>query len=232
MIKIFKIYSCLFLLIAFAITDMNGQAPGLVGKKLTLGYDANFSFNVYGVGYNNAESNALTFDDIISTKHSFSADYVLTRGLSLGMDYSYARGGIESIESYFSNNIIMNEVGVRLKNFHSLKGGIAPIGFYNQYRLFMLNYQTELVGDPEFFGEEDLVYEGLNRTAYGVSLAYGHQGIVAANVLYNIGFEMGVCTSDLSFDLENQSNNLYNAKNIVNWATFLKFKIGIAVPII
>ncbi len=228
MMKFIKIYSLLSLILLLSINEINAQAPGLLGKKLTIGYDANFSFNVYGEAYKTETQSGYSFGDIINTKHNFNADYILNRGVSLGLDYSLARSGVAIELDDLSANLSMRELGFRLKNFHSLKGGIAPIGFYTQYRMFMLDYETEII---DHTGAVEPITV-LDRTAYGLSFAYGHQGIIAANVMYNVGFEMGAAFSDLNFSIDSGTDLLYKTKNVVNWDTFLKFKIGVVVPII
>jgi hypothetical protein len=227
MIKSLKIYSSIFCLLLISIVEINAQAPGLIGKRLTIGYYANFSFNIFGSPYNAAEKSENSFGNIIHTKHNFNADYVLTRSLSLGMDYSYSRSGLLT-ESFLdiSHNIQMREVGIRLKNFKRKTGGIAPIGFYNQYRLFRLDYETEITQASRTADPISVI----DRTAYGFSLAYGHQGILVSNILYNIGFEAGGAFSSFEYR-EPESDALFQAKSHVSWNTFLKFKLGIVVPI-
>ena len=217
------------------VNDINGQsAPGLLGKRLTVSYDFNTHYNysppVFRIdGYEPSLGNLLTIQ-----KHLFGADYVLSRTMSIGLDYGFHQQRLDDVEiqnNAFMHRVRTNEFGVRLKVFPFERGGIAPIGYYFQLRALRYGYKSEMEFVPS--GQSNLDepftfdYEqgAVNTGAFG----FGRQGILFGSVMYNIGAEMAVVLA--------QKNLIYTDDAFDNLRTALltgnlyKLKVGVIVPI-
>lgn len=233
------LYSILIISACCFTNTLTAQsAPGLLGKKFTVAYDFNPYFNWSLpdlVGY---ESDAMSvFKNSIIYKHTFGADYILSRTLSVGVDFGLSGNqrldDAEIFNSYFVHRLKSSEIGLRLKYFPVKKnGGIAPIGPYLQFRVLRLGYKSEMeliAAEPNGL-TEPYIFSFEKGTVYTGSFGYGRQGILFGNIIYNVGCEMALVFSESAFTIGRgeAQTNLRNALLIGN---LFKIKMGIAVPI-
>ncbi len=151
------LFISLFIVSSIAVT---GQAPGYMGKKLTLTYDPAFFISFIDVnGY---------YKDIppvgIHIRHDFTATYTISTGVSIGGTFKYLptkyydfKQEIETIYdpddnpiSYngFSGDLRVNTLcyGVILQNFSFRKrGSIAPAGRYRSFELLIARNQYKTI---------------------------------------------------------------------------------------
>lgn len=216
--------------------NINAQsAPGLLGKRITVSYDFNTHFNYSAPNLRINENESALFDNsTFVNKHLFGVDYVLSRTMSIGIDYGFHNERLNDVEiqdNDFMHRVRTNETGLRLKVFPFEKGGIAPIGYYFQVRALRYSYRSEMELVPRGSStlEEPFVFAFEDGVTYTGAFGFGRQGILFGNVMYNVGSEMTLVLTENAFlDLYDASLDLRNSLIIGN---LFKLKIGIAVPI-
>lgn len=212
------------------------SAPGLLGRKLTIAYD----FNPYlGLTSPDQEvSEAIgeevgLFNQYIASKHTIGADYILTRNISIGADFTFGSRQLNynqlSSTQYLRHDLLTREYGIRLKYF-PIKGAgsIAPIGPYFQFRGMYYNYRSEL-SFPNDDSENPITIIYDEGGAFSGSFGLGRQGVLFGNILYNIGCEMAIMIPNAGFDATAEVSR--NLRNALFFGNLFKFKVGIAVPI-
>jgi hypothetical protein len=235
---IYKLVLITFLMLTTFATISAQSAPGLLGKRLIVSYDYGFYINLklddtYTTNGVEDETSVLQIiSDLTIPKHYFGAEYILSKRLSVGLNYNFYRRNLNAVSIGSSNtlnfihNVSASEYSVHLKYFSSK--AIAPIGHYNQIRVFAFNYTSRLNGREEFFEEEPPVYVFDKDLKLGLAYGFGRQGIIFSNILYNIGCEIGLVSVPLSPGDNGLANDLRNSILLDN---VFKIKVGIAVPI-
>ena len=217
------------------VNDINGQsAPGLLGKRFTVSYDFNTHYN-YSPPIFRIDGREPTLGNLFFVnKHLMGADYILSRSMSIGVDYGFHNQRLHDAEiqdNAFIHRVNTNELGLRLKVFPFERGGIAPIGYYFQLRAMRYSYESTMEFEP--MGQSNLIepyiftYErgAVNTGAFG----FGRQGILFGSILYNIGGEMALVLTEKNLvNLDDASENLRTSLLTGN---LYKLKVGIAVPI-
>ena len=212
------------------------SAPGLLGKKFTVAYDFNYYFNWT---FPSTPSEEVSVSNIVNKllvyKHTFGADYVLSRTLSVGADFGFSNQRLDDAEilrTSFAHHLKTNEMGIRLKYFPvERSGSIAPIGPYLQFRLLRFGYKSEMelvVSEPNGL-IEPYIFPFEKATVYTGAFGFGRQGILVGNIIYNIGCEMALVLSE-SASLENEDAQR-SLRNALLFGNAFKLKFGIAVPI-
>lgn len=215
----------------FSLYSNAQSAPGLLGKRVIVSYDLKSSLNYLAPDYE-TDSNLEAFGSLLTYKHAFAADYVLTRTLSIGLDYGFQRQRLE--DAYingedFEHRLRANEIGIRLKYFPIERAGIAPIGPYFQFRAMRYAYRSEMTLMNDVNLDEPYTFPFEEGAQLAGSFGFGRQGIITGNIMYNIGCEMGIVITENAFaDLGYYSTNLRNTVFVTN---LFKAHFGIAVPI-
>lgn len=231
------IYSFIILACCCFSNSSNAQsAPGLLGKRLLVTYDYNTHFNYSPPVFWIEEEDRNFFNNsTIISKHLFGADYVLSRTLSLGVDFGFHQQRLDDLTlsfDGFKHRVSTNEFGLRLKYFPAESGGsIAPVGPYLQFRVLRYAYRSEMELVPLNNNNltEPFVFDYEQGSTLTGAFGFGRQGILAGNIIYNVGCEMAlVLTENALLDLEPASEDLRNALFLGN---MFKLKLGIAVPI-
>ncbi|MBC8172893.1 MAG: hypothetical protein H7X71_03210 [Chitinophagales bacterium] len=142
----------ILILIILAGMVVHAQAPGYVGKKLSIIYDPNISVALY--------DNFGVENDIpvlgLNYRHDLNIEYVISRGMSLGVTAKFTsvkmydvsqivdevyNPEIDDYQYVGFNGDISDKVtciGVTAKNFSFRKrGAIAPVGRYKSFELIV-----------------------------------------------------------------------------------------------
>lgn len=219
-----KIYikSALILIFLISIFDtvQAQKVPGYMGKRLIVGIDTKSALKVSN-SWNAGENGSLEIS-FLSFEQSVGIDYILSRLHTIGLDYTFNRVGLQPVryrsssgEYLYSHNAYLQQIGIRFKHFPSKRGPIAPIGFYRQYRVFLMNYYTEYVGNSFYFGDSDVRIPNGRGNTVGFSFSYGHQGVIVKDWMYNIGVELSI----------NGPTSFFSDVN-----PFFSFKLGVLFP--
>ncbi|MGB0929753.1 MAG: hypothetical protein ACPGVB_03195 [Chitinophagales bacterium] len=221
----------------FSSTANAQSAPGLVGKRLTFFYDFNAYYNssaVDGPIDNGLDVENNWFNRIFAYKQILGADYALSRTLSVGIDGGYTNRRISDTRSlyytteYIQHHLSTREIGVRLKFFPAKKGGIAPIGFYNQVRIFRLWLKSEMRFEEKEFIDPSMLHIYEERGTFAVSYGFGRQGILFENIIYHLGYEIGIAIAPK--DKEYNFIDDFISSSIFS-ANAFRLKAGLALPI-
>ncbi len=225
------IYSFSFITLCCFTNKLNGQsAPGLLGKRLCLSYDFNTHYN-YMLGDS-------PYRNLLTNKHLFGIDFILSRTLSIGLDYGFHNERLDNVifgpdNQYLRHNLNSNEIGLRLKYFPVTSGSITPIGPYLQFRVLHYSYSSEMEFIPYDITnnlDESFAFLFEEESTIAGSFGFGRQGIITRNIIYNIGCEMGLVLT------QNAPRSSLNApqkdiRDSLIIGNLFKLKIGIAVPI-
>ena len=196
------------LFVFLTYTSASSQGVGLSGKRYSIFYnlDIGHSFKLLaeldelvaeestrrGLYYNELEDEKRsTFKSLVNLRQTLQIDYNLRRNFSLGLSGSYFRRGFGVVEpALYSKNYTSFSYGINLKFFSLKKGGIAPLGPYINARLFNTHNFLHHKGNSKVFGDNFVVEKSI-ESFVGFSLAWGKQGILKGNVLYNLALELG-----------------------------------------
>lgn len=198
--KIISYTGILFFLLCINI-PVQSQGVGLSGKRFSVFYNLDYrgpimKLSTYkkegNVYYNELENKERPFlKSVAKFKHSLQLEYTLRRNFSVGLSGSYYKDGFGVIEpSLFSKNYTSFSYGVNMKFFKLNKGSIAPLGPYINVRLFNTYNKIHYKGYSATFGDDYITNE-YTQGALGLSLAWGKQGVLAGNVLFNLALEVG-----------------------------------------
>lgn len=160
--------------------------PGYQGRKLIVGYDFGISPALLFPNYKG--NNGLTS---FNTFHSGKVEYVVSREASVGLEYTFARTGLDYELDVFGKNIYednplklsTNALNFKYKIINAKCGTIAPIGRYTELGVGVINL---LVHD-------DLSKEDLSRSnKIMFSVGFGKQKVIYNYLMMNIGMEFGI----------------------------------------
>lgn len=235
-----KILLCKIGLAFWMLTFANGlmaQAPGLMGKRLSLHYDFVFTPGLGGnvIPYDAAEKKERSIANYIRYRHEAELEFAISRKMSLGAYYFLHQGGYGSIDvvyqfvlqgSYespdgyerynpdFSRNFTRHGVGVSMKKYLvnlsgylSDEGALAPLGYYWGPKAFMSFDRYQIKANPDIFGGKDVLFMNKELMRYGGSIKTGRHTLLFDKLMLDVGFEVG-------FILENKYDQLRTASYI------------------
>ncbi len=223
-----------FCLLGFA-NGLIAQAPGLMGRKVSLHYDFVFTPGLGGnaIPYDASEKKERSPANYIRYRHEAALDVAVSRKMSFGAYYFFHRGGYGSVdvdytgvssglsnEDYeiynpnFSRNFIRHGVGISMKKYLvnlsgylSDEGAIAPLGYYWGPKAFVSFDRYQIKANSDMFGGKDAVFMDKQLMHYGASLKTGRHVLLTDKLMFDIGFEMGFLL--LNNRIDELKNNSY-----------------------
>ncbi|MBC8047585.1 MAG: hypothetical protein H7Y00_12370 [Fimbriimonadaceae bacterium] len=243
----------IYSLLTIITINLSAQAPGYMGKKLSVSYSPTLSVAFYDLGDDYRDIPSVG----INLRHDFEAEYVLGRGLSLSPGIKFIGtkmfqtqindDGSSYEEAGFIGDVKIKSTGfsLKLKNYSFKKrGSIAPVGKYKSFELVLIRSKAETLrfydyfdngGSPTYFIEntvEDYNFE-INK-AFGVVFGGGSQNIYFDKLLIDTGWELGLVIPHLFTDTgantggyaysEEGFSDLVNAR--IAGTYFLNFTFG------
>ena len=208
-------------IIAFIFISIiaNAQAPGYMGKKVSIGIDVPMivtGFDIFGLtdgdyyyvkpnpsggtSYANHEYSTIVF----KYKPTLFLDFVLSRRTSIQVIARYFTSKVD-VHSYYIDTLGSTVTydpsdrsktrsiafGLRYKLFYGY--GISPIG---KYFSFGLEYASTkfLVDETPFYSNQGEIGYPKNTTSFAVipTFGMGIQQPISGSLLFNFGFEAGI----------------------------------------
>ncbi len=203
------------------------QIPGYQGLRLAVHIDIPFFPGFVGPFHNDLLGlNQKLFEDEIpsigvNVTPEFSADYVVSREIAVGIDYKthatacnmpasniyydFSNGGATRIVSHFNVYIRTHWYGIYLKRFKfDNDGAIAPVGQYDQFEI-AVGKTTPVSGTMMGNNDPSLLARGYNNLLLSpitnVSLGYvrGFQTVILKRLLLNAGLGITVIPAGLPY---------------------------------
>ena len=184
-----KTLTTFFLLLPFLTF---AQSPGYQGKHFILSYSPDIAITNYFNGilpiipYEEADG--------LYLRHNILAEYVLSRNMSIGAEYSflnqaaYTYTSDGSGTSYFLN-IKSGSIGLDLIYYTGNNNPIAPVGNYFKVKLFLENYSAAASAFPGN-SVPSSVQTPVTGQTFGIGIGFGHNHIIANRVLITYGISM------------------------------------------
>jgi hypothetical protein len=242
----------IFILLILTGFCAGAQVSGYQGKRFVLNYNQFFMSALTGPNQN-GESGFGSFN----LHHRVGFDYVLSRSLSLGLDYHFFNtcfdlpnasvSYFDPVYGYQTANLVgegclgyssVSGIGIHLKKY--FVNNIAPLGNYFEFEI--LNFFQDVTWDKAKLQSHnpDLVYYIPNRSPYSsiaLSVSYGKKSIFFNRLVLDYGMQSGLVfngfTSALSFSDQNDDLNTYleNAAKARLFSHFI-FNIHLGVGVL
>ncbi len=198
-----KIILILLLLFVGEQQTISAQVPGYQGKRFSAGYNASTFFYITPEGWNGNISDILS-GTRLSYKTELHVNYVLSRKVSAGFSYYFAKQ-----KAYFTHNYVDNVGYLVPKNDYVLcrlnifefnmkffrKNFIAPAGFYHQLSIGIVKYSlgeknNELTLSNQMNSGAPVIIEGDKDPYSCVKLGYsiGKTNPIGHNFYLNTAF--------------------------------------------
>lgn len=193
--------------------QLSAQNPGFLGKKLSVFYDYVVTPGFgRAIPYNASEQskpNKKSIRNFVRYRHEIDLEYAITRKWGVGVDYFYHRGGYGPVDEdisnqtnyynqYFSRNIKRHGFGifarkyrVNLSGYNSDEGGMAPLGYYWEPKIFMSMDKYQIKANSDYFDGHDVIFASKSFTRLGASFKMGRHLLLFDRVLVDFGLEFG-----------------------------------------
>jgi len=180
---------------------LKAQSPGYQGKHFILSYSPDITFANYLVGI----IPVIPFEapDGIFIRHNIMAEYVLSRKISIGAEYTFLNqnaitGSDDQINgNSYSLNIASGSFALDLILYTSDNNPIAPVGNYLKFKVFINNYTAKANSiNSDSLPADVKNPQSVTGQTFGVGVGFGHNHIVAGRVLITYGASL-----DYNFNL-------------------------------
>jgi len=218
--KTILIYKTVLVFSLLAFTGgLMAQAPGMMGKTVSLHYDFVLTPGLGGrvIPYDAAEKKERSIANYIRYRHEVELEIAISRKTSFSTYYLFHRGGYASrevnyifgnatqsggdVEYYnpdFSRNFVRHGVGISIKKYavnllgySSDEGAIAPLGFYWGPKAFVSFDRYEIKANSDLLGGQNRVFASRELMHYGGAIKTGRHILLFDKVMFDIGFEIG-----------------------------------------